>query len=387
LGGPHGAGQSDDRAIPSDWKPENTLWKQSLPGVGHSSPVIWNDRLFTMSADRETGQQFVLAFDAATGRPLWNRKFDVPTHHINDLNSLASSTPAVDADHVYTMWLSNGRVMLTAHTHAGDEVWRKDIGAFEENHGFGNSPIVVDDLVVVAIDSEGESSVVALDHASGDVRWTVPRPSGTAAYATPCLLDTSAEKKQLLTVSTASGLTALDLQSGDVLWQGFRDELTLRCVASPIVAGGLVFTLCGQGGNGKLIIAARPGDETQPPQEVYRIEQGVPQVTTPVVAGDLLFLWHDRGVVSCYDLKTGKRHWKERVGGDFHSSPIAIGDRIFGASRQGDVIVLSASPKYQLLARNSLGDPCIATPAVAHDRLYVRTESSLLCIGDPANNE
>jgi outer membrane protein assembly factor BamB len=385
--GPNGAGQSDARTIPSQWKPENTLWKQSLPGVGHSSPVIWDNTLFTMSADPQSGQQMVLAYDATSGQPLWERKFDVPSHHINDLNSLASSTPAVDGVHVYAMWLSGERVMLLAFTHAGDEVWRRDIGAFDEGHGFGKSPIVVDDLVIVANDSEGESAVVALDRLSGDVRWTVPRPSGITAYATPCLLDTSAAKKQLLTLSTASGLTAVDPQSGDVLWHGFRDELTQRCVASPIVAHGLVFVLCGQGGNGKLIIAARPGDESQPPQEVYRIQQSVPQVTTPIVADNLLFLWHDRGVASCYDAATGKQHWKERVGGDFHSSPIAIADRIFCASRTGDMIVLAASPKYQLLARNDLGEPCHATPAVAHDRLYIRTEKSLLCIGDPANNK
>jgi outer membrane protein assembly factor BamB len=385
--GPNGAGQSDALGIPTEWKAKNFLWKQSLPGLGHSSPVIWNNRLFTMSADPESGQQIVLAFDALSGEPLWERRFDSAGYHRHDFNSYASSTPAVDADHVYAMWLSSGRVMLVALSHAGDEVWRKDIGPFEEVHGFGKSPIVVGDLVIVANDSEADSATIALDRVSGDVRWTTPRPSGITAFASPCLLDTSAAKTQLLTLSTASGLTALDTQTGEVLWQGFRDDLTQRCVASPIVAGGLVFVMCGQGGNGKLLIAARPGDQTHPPQEVYRLQQSIPNVPTPVVAGDLLFLWHDRGVVSCYDLATGKPHWKERIGGDFHSSPLAIGDRIFCPSREGDMIVLSASPTYQLLARNELGEPCHATPAVAHGRLYVRTETSLLCVGDPVNNK
>ena len=213
------------------------------------------------------------------------------------------------------------------------------------------------------------------------VRWQIARDSGITAFSTPCVFEPQASQKQLLATSTASGLTAIDAITGEIEWQGFKDELPLRCIASPIVAGGLVLATSGQGGNGKLLIAVRPGDRTHPPQEIYRLKQNVPQVPTPVVAGDLLFLWHDRGVVSCYDLATGKQHWRERVGGDYHSSPLRIGNRIFGVSMTGEVVVLAADKKYQLLARNSLNEPCHATPAVANHRLYVRTESTLICIG------
>ncbi len=108
---------------------------------------------------------------------------------------------------------------------------------------------------------------------------------------------------------------------------------------------------------------------------------------TPVVAGDLLFLWHDRGLVSCYDVATGKQHYRERVGGDFHSSPIRIGNRIFGVSRNGEVVVLAADRKFEVLARNALDEPCHATPAVANGRLYLRTEASLVCIGEPTGTK
>jgi hypothetical protein len=147
------------------------------------------------------------------------------------------------------------------------------------------------------------------------------------------------------------------------------------------VAGGLVFVSCGQGGNGKLLLAVEPA--AQGPREVYRLEQNIPNVPTPVVAGKLLFLWHDRGVVSCHAVATGKQHWRERIGGDFHSSPVRIGNRVLCASRDGEVVVLAADKKFKLLARNSLDEPCHATPAVAHDRLYLRTTSSLVCIGRP----
>ncbi|HEX5471235.1 MAG TPA: PQQ-binding-like beta-propeller repeat protein [Lacipirellulaceae bacterium] len=381
--GPNGAGQSDDAGIPTTWEPANFLWMKPLPGVGHSSPVVWDKRLFITSADPKTGEQIVSAFDAITGTPLWEKRFEADSYHMNSLNSYASSTPALDAERLYLLWLQSGRIQLVALTHDGNEVWRRDIGPFEEVHGFGKSPIVVGGLVYVANDNHAESSIVAVDSKTGQVRWQVPRDPGTTAFATPCLLDPTAKDKTLLTVSTASGLTAFQASTGKIQWQGAKDVLTERCVSSPIVASGMVLVSCGQGGNGKVLVALRPGDTSHPPQEVYRLQQNIPNVPTPIVAGDLLFLWHDRGVVSCYDLATGHRNWRQRVGGDYHSSPIRVGNRIFGISMNGEVVVLAADRQYQSLARNELNEPCHATPAVADGRLYVRTESSLLCVGDP----
>lgn len=384
--GPNGAGQSDAAGIPTEWKADNFLWRRPLPGIGHSSPVIWGERLFIMSGDVATGEQILSAIDALSGAPLWEQRFDGSSYSMHTFNSYASSTPAVDAEHVYFMWLADGRINLAALTHEGDEVWRRDVGPFEEKHGFGKSPVVWDDLVYVVTDSEAPSAMLALDRLSGDVRWQIPRASGTTAFATPCVLDATAENKLLLTVSTASGLAAVDADTGEVAWQGLEEAVPQRCVSSPIVANGLVFISSGVGGNGKYLVAARPGTARRGPTEVYRLRQSVPNVPTPVVAGDLLFLWHDRGYVSCYDVSSGRQHFLERVGGNYHSSPLRIGDRIFCASREGEMVVLAADPEFKLLARNSLGEPCHATPAVAHDRLYVRTETTLLCVGEPTVN-
>src|SRR6185436_7564399 len=130
--GPNGAGQSDDAGIPTKWEPENFLWKQSLNNIGHSSPVIWGNRLFLTSGDVKTGAQIVSAFDIRNGAPLWEQKLDAGTYHMNSLNSYASSTPAVDADHIYLLWLKDGQITLAALTHDGKEVWRHDIGPFKE---------------------------------------------------------------------------------------------------------------------------------------------------------------------------------------------------------------------------------------------------------------
>lgn len=378
--GPNGSGQSDDATIPTKWEPANYLWKQPLSSIGHSSPVIWDDRLYLTSADAKTGALVVSAYNAKSGKPLWDKRFDAgSSYHINGLNSYASSTPAVDAEFLYVLWLKEGRVVLAALTHEGGEVWHRDIGPFGEKHGYGESPVVVDDLVYVANDSEADSSVVALDRKTGEVRWQSKRESGTTSFSTPCLLDPSAKDKVLLTLSTASGLTALNAKTGQVVWQGLQNDITQRCVASPIVAGGMVLVSSGQGGMGKSLVAAR--SEGNAVKEVYHLEKGVPQVPTPVVAGDLLFLLQDRGTISCFDLATGKQNFRQRLGGDFHSSPIRIGDRIFCTARSGDVIVLAANRKYEVLARNALNEACHATPAVANGRLYIRTESSLICIG------
>jgi outer membrane protein assembly factor BamB len=381
--GPNGAGQSDDDAIPSTWEEKNFLWKQPLPGIGHSSPVIWENRLFLTSADPATGTQIVSSFDVRTGATLWQKKLDASTYHIHDQNSLASSTPAVDAGHLYVLWLGNGQVSLAAFTHAGDELWRRDVGPFKEKHGFGTSPVVVDDLVLVALDCETDGGLSAFDRETGESRWTLPQEPSTTAYSTPCLLDPNANQKLLLATNTALGLFAVDAASGKIVWQGFKDDLDQRCVSSPVVAGGLIYVGCGQGGNGKLLLAAQPGDGSSPPAEVFRIGKSTPQVPTPVVAGDLLFVWNDKGIVSCHDAMTGKQHWLERIGGNFHSSPLRIGNRVFGFSRGGEAIVLAADKKFEVLARNDLKESCVATPAVSNHRLYLRTDSTLHCIGQP----
>lgn len=381
--GPNGAGQSD-AAIPSQWSAANLLWKRPLAGVGHSSPVVWGDHVFVTSGDAQAGDVFVEAFDAAHGEPLWQRQFPGTTYKLHAFNSYASSTPAADADRLYLVRRDGDRLKILALTHGGDLSWQADAGRCDEQHGYGSSPVVVDDLVCLENDNESAGELIAFDRHSGAVRWRLPRPPGVTSFSTPCLLDPSADDKLLLVASSGAGLTAVDAATGRVAWQALPRDLPQRCVASPIVAGEMVFVSCGQGGSGLHLIALRPPSGDRPAHEEYRLRQGIPQVPTAVAAGQLLFLWHDRGTVSCIDVATGSQHWRERVGGNCHGSPIRVGDRIFCVTLSGDVIVLAAEPKFQLLARNSLDEPSRATPAVANNRMYVRTESSLVCIGEAA---
>jgi outer membrane protein assembly factor BamB len=383
--GPNGAGQSEARGIPSEWTEADYLWKKELPGIAHSSPVIWNGRLFLTSADPDTAEQIVFAFDAATGEQLWEAQFKSDHYAMHRDNSYATSTPAVDADQLYVLWLDGDRLTLAALTHDGNEVWRRQIGTLVEQHGFGTSPVVVGDIVCVANETQdaARSSVVGVDRKSGKILWSTPRGTGKTSYASPLVWDAPAGRKLLVTASMGSGLTAFDPASGQIAWQALEHDLPDRCVSSPITAAGLIIVSCGSGNNGLHLIAVRPGANNEPPREVYRLRQGVPNVPTPVVAGELMFLWHDRGTVSCVDTATGNVHWRERLGGHFHSSPVRIGDRIFGLSKDGEVVVLAAAKQFKLLAKNQLDEPAQATPAVADNRLYYRTESSLICLGSP----
>jgi outer membrane protein assembly factor BamB len=381
--GPNGAGESEAAGIPVEWTEDDYLWQRPLPGVGHSSPVVWGDRLFVTSADPKSAEQIVLAFDTRSGEPLWEKRFASHTYTMHADNSYATSTPAVDADQLFVLWLDGDSVTLAALTHDGIEIWKRQIASLDEKHGFGTSPVVIGDVVCVAneTDDARHSVVMGLDRASGETRWTVPRGTGKTAYATPFVWKSPDGRELLLAASMGSGLSAFDPATGEVVWQVLEQDLPDRCVSSPIEAAGLLLVSCGSGNNGMHLIAVRPGANGEPPTEAYRLRQGVPNIPTPVVAEDLLFLWHDRGTVSCLDAATGEQHWRERIGGHFHSSPVRIGDRIYGLSKNGEVVVLAADKEFKLLARNDLGDTCQATPAVANDRIYYRTESSLICLG------
>ena len=183
--GPNGDGQSDAAGIPSEWTPADYAWKISLPGLGHSSPVVWGDRLFVTSADNGTGEQILMAFDARTGSQLWEQRFAAAPHAKHVSNTFATSTPALDADQLYLAWMNGQRVTLAAFTHDGAEIWRREVATLDEHHGFGTSPVVVGDVVCIANETKNpeESALVGLDRTSGDLVWRQSRGAGKTAFA------------------------------------------------------------------------------------------------------------------------------------------------------------------------------------------------------------
>jgi len=380
--GPNGAGTSDATTIPARWTEKDYNWKVELPGGGHSSPVVWGDRIFVTSGMDDTGRRIILCLKAADGSCLWKREYESSVCKMNSYNSYASVTPAVDADYVFVSWAVPEKYTVVALDHAGREVWQRDLGPWVSQHGHGASPIVWGDLVIVPNDQDGKSFVVALDSKTGQTRWQTERKSGKAAYATPVLFG-PADSPQVALGSTAEGMYGIDAKTGKPLW-AVADVFPTpkRVVASLVEVGGLVLGQCGEGGISLHIVAVRPPAKAGGKAEVaWKIAKPPAYVPMAVAKGDLVFLWGDAGTVLCVRAAGGEEVWREKVGGNFFGSPVCVGGRLYCISTKGEVVVVAAAEKYELLGRNPLGEKSHATPAVAGGRMYLRTWSHLFSIG------
>ena len=392
--GPNGEGISHCKTIPTKWTDKDFRWKIELPGKGHSSPVVWGDRVFVTSAEPVAPGGFhTLCFSAANGSKLWQRDFPLGPFKKNPLNSFASATPAVDAERVYVSWGTTNLFMLAAFDHAGKTVWERDLGPFVSQHGPAVSPVLYDGRVILGNEQDGASFLIAVDARTGKTLWQTPRKGGdqTTAYSVPCMFHPKNGKPVLIFNSRNHGISGVDPATGAVVWD--CPVLTARSVSSPFICenAGLVFGTCGGGGVGSHVAAVRPGDPAkgEKAQEAYRIKKPVaPYVPTSLVVGDVAYLWTDQGLVSCITAATGEVRWQQRTKADanvkegFFASPIWVDGRVFNVSRDGEVVVIEASPDhYKELFRFPLGETAHATPAVSGGRMFLRTESHLFCLG------
>jgi len=379
--GPNGQGVSRAEGLPVTWTDGDYLWKVGLKGGGHSSPVIWGDRVFITSADQKTATRYIACFRVSDGSPLWTKSYAGTPCKQNRLNAYASPTPALDAQRLYLTWATPQQFIVVAVTHDGKEAWRRDLGPWESQHGYCGSPIVHDNKVILTNDQLGPSSVIALDAATGATCWQTKRKSGKAAYSVPCLYRSVGGMPQLVLTSCANGMTGLDPATGRVLWE-VRDAFPERVVSSPVLADGLVLGTCGTGSRGRHIIAVRvPADAKAKAEVAWTVTDGAPYVPTGVVKDGLLFVWTENGVVSCLRADTGKRVWTERLGGKFYASPVLVGDRLYMVSTKGEVTVLRAGETFERLGQADLGEASQATPAVAGGRMFLRTWSHLMVLG------
>jgi outer membrane protein assembly factor BamB len=382
--GENGAGISTESGIPVTWGAEQVAWKVELGNVGHSSPVIWGDRVFVTTATEGGSTRFLHCRSTRDGAELWQAKVELGESKKHLKNSWASSTPCTDGNIVCCLFADGSQQLARAWDLAGRELWTRELGSYESEHGLGVSPILEDGLVIIANDQVGPGAILALEAATGKTVWSTERSPGKTSYSTPVIAPDGAGGRQVVCVSESSGVSGLDLKTGKLLWQ--TPKLPMRTVASPIIADGLVFATCGEGGNGKYFAAIRtePGLDVAS-RIVYERKTMLPYVPCLVAKDGLLFLWGDKGIMVCLEQATGREIWVERIDGAFSGSPICVEDRLYCVTEDGTVVVLHAGAEFRELGRTPLGDDCHSTPAVAGGTLYFHTFRHLIAVRGPGN--
>jgi len=262
--GPNGSGLSEAVTVPAKWTARDYNWTVKLPGIGHSSPVVWGERIFVTSAEPATAKRFVLCLHGADGRVLWQREYASQTYAQHRDNCYATATPAVDAAGVVVTWTTPKEVVLLALDLDGRELWRRDLGPFVAQSGSGISPILYEDLVVLANEQDdlkldpneqsteaGNSFLIAVDRKTGQTRWQLERSTTFAGFGTPCVHEGADGRRELIFTSRARGVTGVDPQTGRINWE-LNQELRDRTISSPVVASGLVFA-----GSGVSVVGKR----------------------------------------------------------------------------------------------------------------------------------
>ena len=377
--GPRGDGTSLETGIPTAWsETQNVRWKTPIPGKGHSSPVVWGDRIFLTTCLEGREERVLLCLDRKDGHVLWQKEvLKAPLEQKHDLNSYASATPATDGTHVWVAFFQRPRIELVCYDFAGNETWRRSPGEFHSIHGFCSSPVLYKDLVVLNCDQDAPAYIVAYDK-QGEERWRADRPNRTRSYCTP-IIRTLAGREQLL-LSGSKCVASYDPNSGKPLW--LVDGPTEQFVASLVVTDGVVFVT---GGFPTLHLEAinPDGNGNVTRSKVLWHEQRLASyVPSPIAAGDYFFVVSDGGVASCWHATTGKMMWKHRLGAHHSASPIRADGGLYFPADNGDTFVLQAAPKFELISQNPLGEEVRASPAVCDGQLFIRTLHHLYCIGE-----
>ena len=374
--GPGGQGHSSERGLPLQWgEGKNVAWKTPVPGLGWSSPVVADGRVWLTTAVEQRGISLrVLAFDAATGREVVNvEAFNIPSsrREINPKNSWASPTPVIDNGRIYVHFGADGTAALDA---SGAIVWKTRFD-YASQHGAGGSPIVYGDLLIFSCDGSDVAFVVALDKNTGKVKWKTNRGfPADQAYTTPLVIR-AADRDQLISVG-AFRARSYDPLTGKEIWRVRYDE-GFSNVPRPVFAHGLVFIATGF--QQPSLLAVRPdgtGDVTKT-HIAWALKRGAPLTPSPIVVGDELYLVNDGGIATCLDARTGTLFWQQRLGGTYSASPVFADGRIYFLAEQGVTTVIAPGREFRRLATNTLDGGLLASMAVSGGSLFLRTDNHL----------
>ena len=391
-------GPTGDGAIPGESNPPiqwdgkagtNIAWVVPLELPGHSSPVVWGDRVFVSGGSKQA--QKLMCLSLSDGHLLWEQTVGKApgTRNVTayDESVFAAPTPTVDADRVYVLYASGD---AAAFTHDGEPVWSVELGVPVNSYGHASSPVLTDDLLVLQFDGEKAHDLIALDTATGKETWRTDRPV-KASWATPTVIDTPTGR-QIVTISI-DGVVSVDAADGKVLWRvpGIGGDADGAVAAAPIYVGGQLIAMDPYMNE---LMAINPDPAVDDAQRVvwkHEYEPEFASLATPVTDGQRVYLIGAYGFV-CIEAATGKQVWMHEPEGDEvysagMNSAVLGGGRWYVPDGQGKIWVLATGDKYQLLAANPLGEAFTSTPAItgaAGDRLLIRTPKKLYCIATDA---
>ena len=390
--GPTGQGHADGSKLPTEWSStKNVAWKQEIPGLGWSSPIVVGDRIFLTTAvatgdgDKKDQSLRAMSLNAATGKPLWDTEVFLQdgqtVGRIHNKNSHASPTPISDGKHLFVHFGTHGTACLTLD---GKIVWQNRELKYVPQHGSGGSPILVDDMLVVSCDGSNTMFVVALDKATGKIRWQTNREhkNGTKfSFGTPLLIEFNGEQ-QIVAPGTFH-VAAYRPKDGSEIWrvdygQGYS------VIPRPVFGHGLIFVSSSY--DTPTLLAIKPdgqGNVTETHVAWKVTSKLMPHTPSPLLVGEDLYVVGDGGVATCFKATTGEQVWQDRVGGNYSASPLFADGKIYLQSEQGDGIVLQPGAKYEVLATNPLEPRTFASYAVADGALFIRTEKQLYRIQQP----
>ena len=387
--GPTGQGLSSETNLPLTWSlTRNLAWQVKVPGIGWSSPIVWENRVFVTSATPEGTSGRVLCFDAVRGSLVWDKEVftQAPQRKLAE-NSHATPTPVTDGKLVYAAF-NGGRIV--ALDLAGNLAWSWRDDQFISKHGLAASPLLYRDLVIMPFDGNGPADVnnigyrtawegafiEALDKRTGQEKWRAKRGLSRQAHVTPLIINVQGQPQ--LISGAGDVVQGFDPDSGQRLW-------TVRSsgegVVPSIVSGqGLVFTSSGYGT--PTLRAIRPGarGDVTATQVAWESRTGVPLMPSFLYADGLLFCLKESGMVTCLEAGTGRILWQERLEGTFGASPVLAAGRIYCLAEDGTTVVIAAGREFKSLARNPLQGPCKASPALSNGRIFLRSQTSLYCL-------
>jgi outer membrane protein assembly factor BamB len=380
--GPRGDGTSSEKNVPTKWsETENVHWKVGVPGTGHSSPIVVGEKLFLTTALEKEQKRVLICLDRRDGKTLWETVvLSAPLEGKHQLNSYASATPASDGERVFVSFLEKPKIELICYDLGGNELWRKSPGEFHSVHGFCSSPVIYKDLVILNCDQDADAWIVAYDRKSGEERWRSDRPNKTRSYCTPLIAELAGKTQMVL--SGSKSVASYDPATGKQFW--VMDGPTEQFVASLVHTQGVLFVT---GGFPQLhILGVDPsgsGNVTKT-HILWRDHRGVSYVPSPVAHDQWFFIVSDGGVGSCFEARTGKLLWKERLGRHHSASAVYAGGNVYFIDDDGTTHVLKAGPTFELISENALGENAYASPAISRGQIFIRTSQHLWCIGKPA---